>query len=183
MLKTIIEMILLKKIHSLIVSVDHFSNVVDISDPQTVVPGQQNRQSTLGRRHCNLVLGTENLSKSVLHTTKYSMLLSPSELALPPSNLYSATEQIMEQLRYICAAWIKSLSHLCRQNRQLMATDCGIWLGANQNIWDLGTAFGFRWYIWYPLILTYPDRKSALSKLMGQVLAKPQYNWLWMVFL
>lgn len=64
-----------------------------------------------------------------------------------------------------------------------MATDCGIWLGANQNIWDLGTAFGFRWSIGYPLILAYPDRKSTLSKLMGQVLAEPQYNGLWMVFL
>lgn len=42
MLKTIIEMIQLKKkkIHISTISVDHFSHVVDVSDPQTVVPGQ-----------------------------------------------------------------------------------------------------------------------------------------------
>lgn len=41
MLKTIIEMIQLKKeIHISTVSVDHFSRVVDVSDPQTVAPGQ-----------------------------------------------------------------------------------------------------------------------------------------------
>lgn len=41
MLKTIIEMIQLKKeIHISTVSIEHFSYVVDVSDPQTVVPGQ-----------------------------------------------------------------------------------------------------------------------------------------------
>lgn len=41
MLKIIIEMIQLKKeIHISTASVDHFSRVVDVSDPQTAVPGQ-----------------------------------------------------------------------------------------------------------------------------------------------
>lgn len=41
MLKTIIEMIQLKKeIFISTASVDHISHVVDVSDPQTVVPGQ-----------------------------------------------------------------------------------------------------------------------------------------------
>lgn len=41
MLKTIIEMIQLKKeIHISTVSIDHFSHVVDVSDPQTIVAGQ-----------------------------------------------------------------------------------------------------------------------------------------------
>lgn len=145
MLKTIIEGIQLKKIHSLIVYVGHFSKVADVSDPQTVIPGQWNRQTVImGKKPCNFVLGTENQSKSALHTTKLSMLYLPVMLhyalaifTLQGNKTWNKTGTLMQPK-------LQALAGTCAgKYRQLMATDCGIWLGAKQNLGDLGKASGF----------------------------------------
>lgn len=100
--------------------------------------------SIMGKKPCNFVLGNENQSKSALHTTKLSMLYLPVMLhyalaifTLQGNKTWNKTGTLMQPK-------LQALAGTCAgKYRQLMATDCGIWLGAKQNLGDLGKASGF----------------------------------------